>query len=83
MDENLFVTPPFGHLMPCISGEFSDECETDVDYFITSFNNLFAFFEAKEEIYALGKLSEYVMNKFEESPFVTERRKVNFVKIYF
>lgn len=76
------MTPPFGHLMPLINGQLSDECKTDVQYFVTSFNHFFAHFDAEEDIYTLGPLSEQVANAFENSEAVIDRRKVlfNFIK---
>lgn len=76
INEDLFVTPPFGHLMPSINDTFSEECETDVEFFVSSFNSFFGYFQAKEDVYALGDLSEYLLNKFENSSRVSERRKV-------
>ncbi|XP_043276371.1 sec1 family domain-containing protein 2-like [Venturia canescens] len=73
---NVFVAPPFGRLMPPIDGELIEEHETSADYLVSSLHSLFAHFNVKEDIYSLGKHSEYIADKLENLQAAVDRRKL-------
>lgn len=75
--KDVFVTPPLGNLM-CFSNEmFNEEYEADVDFLVSSFHSLFSHYNVQEDIYSLGKLSNYVAEKLENFTASVNKRKVN------
>lgn len=73
---NVFVAPSFERLMPPIDGKLTDEHETSGDYLVSSLHSLFAHFNVKEDIYSLGKHSEYIADKLQNLQAAVDRRKV-------
>jgi len=77
IDNGLFVTPPFVDLLSPLNSELIKNSECAVDHLISLFNSLFAYLNLKEDIYSMGKFSEYVAEKLETLPAAVNRRNVN------
>lgn len=77
--KNVFVAPPFERLMPPIDGNITEEHDASANYLVSSLHSLFTHFNVKEDIYSLGKHSEYVAEKLENLSAAIDRRKVLFV----
>lgn len=77
IDDGLFVTPPFGDLLSPLNSELPKISECAVDHLVSLFNSLFAYLNLKEDIYSMGKFSEYVAEKLETLPAAVNRRNVN------
>ncbi|XP_050462921.1 sec1 family domain-containing protein 2-like isoform X1 [Cataglyphis hispanica] len=74
IDDGLFVTPPFGDLLSPLNSELPKISECAVDHLVSLFNSLFAYLNLKEDIYSMGKFSEYVAEKLETLPAAVNRR---------
>lgn len=83
LKEDVFVTPPFGNLMPSTDEIVAQDWEADVDFLISSFHSLLSHYDVQEDIYSLGRLSNYVADKLENLTAAQNRRKVNIVIQYF
>lgn len=79
IDNGLFVTPPFVDLLSPLNSELIKNSECAVDHFVSLFNSLFAHLNLKEDIYSMGKFSEYVAEKLETLPAAVNRRNVNII----
>lgn len=74
IDDGLFMTPPFGDLLSPLNSELIKNSECIVDHLVSSFNSLFTYLNMKEDIYSMGKFSEYVAEKLEILPAAVNRR---------
>lgn len=74
IDNGLFVTPPFVDLLSPLNSELIKNSEYAVDHLVSLFNSLFAYLNLKEDIYSMGKFSEYVAEKLETLPAAVNRR---------
>lgn len=74
--ENVFVTPPFGNLMPSTDGELTSDFDADIEFLISSFHSLFTHYDVQEDIYSMGKLSNCIADRLENSTAAVNRRKV-------
>lgn len=77
IDNNLFVTPPFSDLLPPLDSTLIKDFEDTVDHLVNLFDNLFTCLNLREDIYSLGKFSEYVAEKLETSSVAINRRNVS------
>lgn len=82
IDNGLFVTPPFSDLLSPLNSALLKNSECAVDHFVSLFNSLLTYLNLKEDIYAMGKFSEYVAEKLETLSMAIDRRNVSilFVK---
>ena len=62
--------------MPPIDEKLTEDNEASVNYLVSSLHSLMTHFNVKEDIYAMGKHSEYVADKLESLPAAVDRRKV-------
>ncbi|KMQ90853.1 sec1 family domain-containing protein 2 [Lasius niger] len=74
IDDGLFVTPPFADLLSPLNSELVKNSECAVDHLVSLFNSLFTYLNMKEDIYSMGKFSEYVAEKLEMLPAAVNRR---------
>ncbi|XP_011167394.2 sec1 family domain-containing protein 2 isoform X1 [Solenopsis invicta] len=74
IDDGLFVTPPFNDLLPPLNSALLKNSEHAVDHFVSLFNSLLTYLNLKEDIYSMGKFSEYVAEKLETLPMAIDRR---------
>ncbi|CAL1674686.1 unnamed protein product [Lasius platythorax] len=74
IDDGLFVTPPFADLLSPLNSELVKNSECAVDHLVSLFNSLFTYLNMKEDIYSMGKFSEYVAEKLEILPAAVNRR---------
>ncbi|KAM0736443.1 Sec1 family domain-containing protein 2 [Formica fusca] len=74
IEDDLFVTPPFGDLLSPLNSELLKNSECAVDHLVSLFNSLFAYLNLKEDIYSMGKFSEYVAEKLETLPAAVNRK---------
>lgn len=77
IDNGLFVTPPFNDLLSPLNSELIKDSEYAVEHFINLFNNLLTYLNLREDIYSMGKFSEYVAEKLEMLPMAIDRRNVS------
>lgn len=78
IDNGLFVTPIFSNLMPTlVNGTVLNDVSDVTDYFVNLFHNLFAYLGLKEDIYSMGKFSNYIAEKLNMLPEAVERRNVS------
>lgn len=77
IDDGLFVTPPFADLLSPLNSELVKNSECAVDHLVSLFNSLFTYLNMKEDIYSMGKFSEYVGEKLEMLPAAVNRRNVS------
>ncbi|XP_012287131.1 sec1 family domain-containing protein 2 isoform X2 [Orussus abietinus] len=75
IDQDLFTTPPFGDMMPNFDEQISQDQEIDLTFLVSSLHSLFTHFNLKEDIYSIGKFSEYIAEKLENLPAAIDRRK--------
>ncbi|XP_058791912.1 sec1 family domain-containing protein 2-like [Phymastichus coffea] len=75
LKDNVFVTPPFGTLMPSIDGKLTDDFEVDIEFLISSFHSLFSYYDVQEDIYAMGKFSNCIADKLQNFTAAVNRRK--------
>ncbi|XP_032674219.1 sec1 family domain-containing protein 2-like [Odontomachus brunneus] len=74
IDNDLLVTPPFGDLLPSLNNTLIKDSEYIVNHFVSLFHSLFTYLNFKEDIYAMGKFSEYIAEKLETLPAAINRR---------
>ncbi|XP_011704064.1 PREDICTED: sec1 family domain-containing protein 2-like isoform X2 [Wasmannia auropunctata] len=74
IDNGLFVTPPLSDLLSPLNNELLKNSENTVDHFVNLFNSLLTYLNLKEDIYSVGKYSEYVAEKLETSSMAIDRR---------
>ncbi|XP_034944941.1 sec1 family domain-containing protein 2-like [Chelonus insularis] len=72
--KNVFVAPPIDKLLPPVDGNISDDYVTNVKYFVSLLHSLFTHFNVKEDIYFMGKFSEYVAEELINLPAAIDRR---------
>lgn len=77
LKRDIFVTPPFGNLMPTIDDTLIRDYDADIEFLISSLHSLFSHYNVQEDIYSLGKFSNYVADKLENFTAAVNRRKVN------
>ncbi|XP_011498041.1 PREDICTED: sec1 family domain-containing protein 2-like [Ceratosolen solmsi marchali] len=77
LKKNVFVTPPFGNLTASDFEVLStDSIFSDtIKHLITSFHHLFSYYNVKQDIYSLGKMSNYAANELNR--FSTMMNKSN------
>jgi len=75
----VFVTPPFSDLLSPLNSALLKNSEYAVDHFVNLFNSLLTYLNLKEDIFSMGKFSEYVAEKLETLPMAIDRRNVSFV----
>lgn len=81
IDSGLFVTPPFSDLLSPLNNALLKNLEYAVDHFVSLFNSLLTYLNLKEDIYSVGKFSEYVAEKLEMLPMAIGRRNVSHERI--
>ncbi|RLU18374.1 hypothetical protein DMN91_008731 [Ooceraea biroi] len=74
IDDGLFVTPPFGDLLPPLNSASTVDSEFAIDHLVSLLDNLFAYLNLKEDVYSMGKFSEHVAEKLETLPAAISRR---------
>ncbi|XP_018045740.1 PREDICTED: sec1 family domain-containing protein 2-like [Atta colombica] len=79
IDNGLFVTPPFSDLLSPLNNALLKNSQYDhfvhtVDHFVSLFNSLLTYLNLQEDIYSIGKFSEYVAEKLEMLPIAIDRR---------
>ncbi|XP_070150555.1 sec1 family domain-containing protein 2 [Polyergus mexicanus] len=74
IEDDLFVTPPFGDLLSPLNSELLKNSECVIDHLVSLFNSLFTYLNLKEDIYSMGKFSEYVAEKLETLPAAVNRK---------
>ncbi|XP_025158914.1 sec1 family domain-containing protein 2 isoform X2 [Harpegnathos saltator] len=74
IDNDLLVTPPFGDLSPTLNNTLTKDSEYAVDHFVSLFHSLFTYLNLKEDVYSMGRFSEYVAEKLEILPAAVNRR---------
>ncbi|XP_024874060.1 sec1 family domain-containing protein 2-like [Temnothorax curvispinosus] len=74
IDNGLFVTPPFSDLLSPLNSGSIKNSEYAVEHFVSLFNSLLTNLNLREDIYSMGKFSEYVAEKLETLPMAIERR---------
>lgn len=82
IDNGLFVTPPFNDLLSPLNNALLKNSQYDhfvhtVDHFVSLFNSLLTYLNLQEDIYSIGKFSEYVAEKLETLPIAIDRRNVS------
>ncbi|KAF3427320.1 hypothetical protein E2986_00335 [Frieseomelitta varia] len=65
LNKNLFVTPPFGDLMPPLDINISKDTLVKLNLLAYSFYNLFDSIGVKLDIYSIGKLSDLLAENLE------------------
>jgi len=81
IDDGLFVTPPFGDLLPPLNSASMKDSEFVVDHLVNLLDEMFTHLNLKEDIYSMGKFSEHVAEKLETLPAAINRRNVSILKI--
>ncbi|XP_071560548.1 sec1 family domain-containing protein 2 [Temnothorax nylanderi] len=74
IDNGLFVTPPFSDLLSPLNSGSIKNSKYAVEHFVSLFNSLLTYLNLREDIYSMGKFSEYVAEKLETLPMAIERR---------
>lgn len=77
IDNDLLVTPPFSDLLPSLNDTLMKDSEYTVNHFVSLFHSLFTYLNLKEDIYSMGKFSEYIAEKLEILPAAINRRNVS------
>lgn len=75
LNDSVFLTPPFGNMMPPIDENSLLHYENDVEYFASSMHSLFSNLNVKEDVYSMGRLSNIVAEKLATLPSAINRRK--------
>lgn len=83
ISKHLFVTPAFGFLMPNIDKDLTEDIKNDIEFLISSIHSLLSYYDAREDIYCLGKLSEHTARKLAKFPAAINRRNVNYIFEFF
>ncbi|XP_070511572.1 sec1 family domain-containing protein 2 isoform X2 [Cardiocondyla obscurior] len=74
IDNGLFVTPPFNDLLSPLNSELIKNSEYEVEHFVNLFDSLFTYLNLREDIYSMGKFSDYIAEKLELLPMAVARR---------
>ncbi|XP_076161243.1 sec1 family domain-containing protein 2 isoform X2 [Ptiloglossa arizonensis] len=74
LNKNLFVTPPFGDLMPPLDSTIQKDVSTKLNLLANSFYKLFGSMNARLDIYAVGKLSDCLAENLENYTTNADRR---------
>ncbi|KAH0951848.1 hypothetical protein HN011_000429 [Eciton burchellii] len=74
IDNGLFVTPPFGDLLPPLNSASTKDSEFIIDHLVNLLDKMFTHLNLKEDIYSMGKFSEHVAEKLETLPAAINRR---------
>ncbi|XP_076674897.1 sec1 family domain-containing protein 2 isoform X2 [Andrena cerasifolii] len=77
LNRDLFVTPPFGDLMPSLDGNVSNDTLCALNFLANSFYKLFDSINARLDIYSLGKLSDQLAENLENYAVNTGRRDMS------
>nr|XP_012152239.1 PREDICTED: sec1 family domain-containing protein 2-like isoform X2 [Megachile rotundata] len=77
LNKNLFVTPPFGDLMPPLDANLSEDTVSRLNLLAKSFYKLFDTIGAKLDIYSVGKLSNRLAENLEN--YITNVHQKNHV----
>lgn len=77
IDNGFFLTPPFNDLLPPLNSELIKNSEHTIDHFISLLNSFFMHLNLKEDIYSVGKFSEYITAKLEALQTAVKRRNVS------
>lgn len=73
----MFVTPPLSDLLPPLNSTLIKNSECAVEHFVSLFNSFLTCLNLREDIYSMGKFSEYVAEKLETLPMAVDRRNVS------
>ncbi|XP_016921753.2 sec1 family domain-containing protein 2 isoform X2 [Apis cerana] len=65
LNKNLFVTPPFGDLMPPLDTNILKDMVIKLNFLAYSFYNLFDNIKARLDIYSVGKFSDHLAENLE------------------
>ncbi|XP_031844112.1 sec1 family domain-containing protein 2 isoform X2 [Nomia melanderi] len=65
LNDHLFVTPPFGDLMPPLNTSIVEDTSAEICLIANSFYKLFDSLNAKIEVYSVGKLSDLLAENLE------------------
>ncbi|CAK9821674.1 Sec1 family domain-containing protein 2 [Anthophora retusa] len=74
LNKSLFVTPPFGELMPPLDANISKDTSTKLNLLAYSFFKLFDGINARLDVYSVGKLSEHLADSLENCTSSTDHR---------
>ncbi|KAG6798182.1 sec1 family domain-containing protein 2 isoform X1 [Apis mellifera caucasica] len=66
LNKNLFVTPPFGDLMPPLDTNILKDMVIKLNFLAYSFYNLFDNIKARLDIYSVGKFSNHLAENLED-----------------
>ncbi|XP_046814183.1 sec1 family domain-containing protein 2-like isoform X2 [Vespa crabro] len=77
LTRSLFTTPPFANLMPPIlipDANKIKETELYINHFVSSLESLFHHLDIIEDIYSIGKCSDYIAETLKNLPAAIKRR---------
>ncbi|KAI4484821.1 hypothetical protein M0804_007387 [Polistes exclamans] len=77
LSKDLFTTPPFANLMPPINIPEPNkikETELYINHFVSSLESLFDYLNITEDIYSIGKCSDYIADTLKNLPAAIKRR---------
>ncbi|XP_029050219.1 sec1 family domain-containing protein 2-like [Osmia bicornis bicornis] len=74
LNKNLFVTPPYGDLMPPLDGNIPNDTSFKLNLLAKSFHKLFDSIGVKLDIYSVGKLSSRLAESLESCTFSSEHK---------
>ncbi|KAK2576229.1 hypothetical protein KPH14_005598 [Odynerus spinipes] len=77
LTKDLFTTPPFANLMPPICKPDPNkikETETYINHLVSSLESLFQHLNITEDIYSIGKCSDYIAETLKNLPAAIKRR---------
>ncbi|XP_043681338.1 sec1 family domain-containing protein 2-like isoform X1 [Vespula pensylvanica] len=77
LTRSLFTTPPFANLMPPIhipEPNKIKETELYINHFVSSLESLFHHLDITEDIYSIGKCSDYIAETLKNLPAAIKRR---------
>ncbi|KAL7288577.1 hypothetical protein TKK_0017316 [Trichogramma kaykai] len=77
LKKDIFVTPPFGNLIPSIDQVLLHDYEAEIDFLISSFHTLFSYYNVTEDVFYLGKCGQYVAEKMNHFDAAVNRRNRN------
>lgn len=77
LNKNLFVTPPYGDLMPPLDGNISNDTSFKLNLLAKSFHKLFDSIGVKLDIYSVGKFSSCLAESLESCTVSSEHKSVS------
>jgi len=77
IDNDFFLTPPFNDLLPPLNSALINDSEHIINHFISLLSSFFTHLNLKEDIYSMGKFSEYIAAKLEMLQTVVSRENVS------